>query len=183
MSAMNIYCSTTENLLYQLGGNDLWIPIVNNQTVKSSISMNVDTITLAGKNAVFNSSPLLTRNNFILQGIPDFALSSTGSLASGQLVPDNYAGNLFSVRLLLYGSDGFVEWLLYSWDITLIFRPQHPDYPDQNCEKKVDYFSSNAQMEIRGFPYMFYQEGPDELFGWVNPRYVCIYNSPITLSP
>jgi hypothetical protein len=185
MNARNIYCSTTENLLYQLGGNDLWIPIVNNQIVKSSISMNLDTITLAGKNAVFNSSPLLTRNNFILEGIVDINQDPDHAdkvILTGKFVPDNFIGSLYSVKLMIWGSDGFIEFLLYSWDITLVVRSEHPELPDQYCEEKIKFFPETIEFNIHGVPLEFHQNSTISILGLTNIRYVCIYNSPITLS-
>jgi hypothetical protein len=189
MSAMKVYCSTTENLLYQLGGNNNWIPIVNNQTVKSSISMNVDTITLAGKNVLFNSSPLLTVKNFVFEGVPTLNTWITPNVPDlrwirGDLVPSNYTGGLNSAKLMVTGTDGDEkEWILYEWDITLAPRVLTPGFPDQKIEKKVDYFhDAGNQMEIDGIPLKWLKRDCYDLSAWRDLKFVLIYNSPITLS-
>jgi hypothetical protein len=59
-----IYCNTTDLGIYQLGENDVWIPILNVMSVKNKITMNLDNIHLDTSGQIDLTANSLTFNGF-----------------------------------------------------------------------------------------------------------------------
>jgi hypothetical protein len=59
-----IYCNTTDLGIYQLGENDVWIPILNVMPVKNKISMDLNNIHLDTTGQIDLNASTLTYNGF-----------------------------------------------------------------------------------------------------------------------